>query len=86
MSRQLTNYNTGKEVARFKQNLVEEGFFRGERKWHLQIQPSSLDIDMVVITFMIMEKKRRDRVADPHAVRALDHDEDPGEGGGTECG
>lgn len=55
-----------------------------QKKWYLQIQPSTLDIDMVVITFIIMEKKRRDKVTDPLAVRVLDHDEDIVEGGGIE--
>jgi len=80
----LSNHNTGKEVARFSQDFVKQGFFHGETKWYLQIQPSTLNIDMIVTTFMIMEKKRRDRVADHQAVRVSDHDEDPGEGGGIE--
>ncbi|KAH9843006.1 uncharacterized protein C8Q71DRAFT_231617 [Rhodofomes roseus] len=80
----LTCKKTGEEVARFTEDVVEEGFFRRQKKWFLQIQPSTLDIDMVVITFIIMEKRRRDKVTDPLAVRVLEHDEDPGEGGGIE--
>ena len=64
--------------------MVEEGFFRHQRKWYLQIQPTTLDIDMVVITFIIMEKKRRDKVTDPLAVRVSEHDEEVAEGGGIE--
>ncbi|CCM05035.1 uncharacterized protein FIBRA_07237 [Fibroporia radiculosa] len=81
----LTNDKTGEEVARFSQDFVEDGFFRGEKKWFLQIQLTSLSVDMIVITFMIMEKKRRDRVADHQAVRVLDHDEDLADGGGIEA-
>lgn len=39
---------------------------------------------MVVITFIIMEKKRRDKVTDPLAVRVSEHDEEVVEGGGIE--
>ncbi|PCH38414.1 hypothetical protein WOLCODRAFT_66498 [Wolfiporia cocos MD-104 SS10] len=81
----LTDSNTGKEVARYTQDVVKEGFFRGEKKWYLRIQPATLDIDMVVVTFMIMEKKRRDKVTDHQAMRVSEHDEEPGEGGGIEA-
>ncbi|GBE82691.1 hypothetical protein BKA93DRAFT_726558 [Sparassis latifolia] len=80
----LTDNKTRREVARFTQDVVREGFFRGERKWLLQIQPSTLDIDMIVVTFLIMEKKRRDRVADHMSV--ANRDEDPGDGGGFDVG
>ncbi|KZT70192.1 hypothetical protein DAEQUDRAFT_725822 [Daedalea quercina L-15889] len=80
----LTCAKTRKEIARFTEDVVTEGFFRGQKKWYLQVQPSTLDVDMVVITFIIMEKKRRDEVEDPLAVRVLEHDEDPAEGGGIE--
>ena len=59
---------TGAEVARYTRGLVEEGFFAGQKKWFLRIRPSSLSIDIIILTFVIMEKKRRDRVADPTAV------------------
>ncbi|KAJ8482135.1 hypothetical protein ONZ51_g5564 [Trametes cubensis] len=81
----LTRLDTGDEVARFSQELVTEGFFRGERKWCLQIQPTTLDIDMIVLTFIIMEKRRRDRVA-VETMKSGDHDEDLAEGGGCEAG
>ena len=60
---QLTQLKSGEVVARFTQELVKEGFFCGERKWCLQIEPTALDIDTIVLTFIIMEKRRRDRVA-----------------------
>ncbi|OSX64850.1 hypothetical protein POSPLADRAFT_1136267 [Postia placenta MAD-698-R-SB12] len=80
----LSNNSTGTEVARYTQDDIKDGFFKGEKKWYLQIQPSTLSVDMIVTTFMIMEKKRRDRVADHHVVRVSEHDEDPAEGGGAE--
>ncbi|KAI0781400.1 hypothetical protein BD413DRAFT_667306 [Trametes elegans] len=76
----LTRLDTGEEVARFTQELVAEGFFRGERKWCLQIQATTLDIDMVVTTFIIVEKRRRDRVA-VEGMKMPHCDEDVPEGG-----
>ncbi|KAI0737872.1 hypothetical protein C8Q80DRAFT_1114190 [Daedaleopsis nitida] len=73
----LTHLNSGREVARFTRELVTEGFFRGERKWCLHVQPTTLDIDMVVLTFVIMEKRRRDRVT----ADTKDADEEVAEGG-----
>ena len=77
---QLTQLKSGEVVARFTQELVKEGFFCGERKWCLQIEPTALDIDTIVLTFIIMEKRRRDRVS-AECMRRGDRDEDPAEGG-----
>ncbi|KAI0648331.1 hypothetical protein C8Q79DRAFT_999708 [Trametes meyenii] len=81
----LTHLESGAEIARFSQEVVIEGFFRSERKWCLQIQPTTLDIDMIVVTFIIMEKRRRDRVA-ADSMKTRPCDEDPAEGGGCEAG
>jgi hypothetical protein len=59
-SSQLTHRITGEEVARFAKETVKEGFFRGEGKWGLRIRPTALDIDIIVLTFIILEKRRRD--------------------------
>ena len=85
VSAQLTQLKSGEVVARFTQELVKEGFFCGERKWCLQIEPTTLDVDMVVLTFIIMEKRRRDRVA-AETMKSGAHDEDVPEGGGCEAG
>ena len=79
---QLTHQRTGREVARFTQETVAECFFKAETKWCLQIQPTMLDIDLVVVTFLIMEKRRRDRVA-AEGMNAAGHpaDDDVVEGG-----
>ncbi|KAH9948116.1 hypothetical protein B0H21DRAFT_735446 [Amylocystis lapponica] len=74
----LTNHSTGDEVARFTQDLVRDVVS--------QIRPSALNTDMIVITFIIMEKRRRDRVTDHTAVAVPGHDEDPGDGGGDDGG
>ena len=52
---------TGAEVARFGRNLITDGFFNGEKKSYLQLRPTTLDTDMIVLTFIIMEQRRRDR-------------------------
>ncbi|OCH85228.1 hypothetical protein OBBRIDRAFT_785157 [Obba rivulosa] len=81
----LTNRRSGKEVARFTQEVVTDGFFRGERKWLLSIEPGTLNVDIIILTFIIVEKRRRDRVTDYMAITRED-DEDPDEGPGAEFG
>lgn len=76
---QLTHRNTGDEVARFVHELVTDGFFRGERKWALRIRPSTLDIDIIVLTFIILEKRRRDALK--NVAKDVDREEAPCEGG-----
>ena len=78
---QLTQLKSGEVVARFTQELVKEGFFCGERKWCLQIEPTALDIDTIVLTFIIMEKRWRDRVAAEGMKEKGRGDDDVPEGG-----
>lgn len=81
---QLTNRITGTEVARHTHEDVCEGYFCGERRWCLQLRPSALDIDLIILTFIILEKRRLDK-----ADGEVDSDEDPAEAlceGGTEMG
>jgi hypothetical protein len=64
----------------------EEGLFAGEKKSRIRIQPCSVDIDLVVLSFVIVEKKKRDHAGD--GTRRSPHDEDPldcGVDGGTGC-
>lgn len=76
---QLLRSGTDEEVARHVNTINAEGLFAGERKSALRIQPCSLDIDLIVLSFVVMEKKRRERTGD--GMEALPHDEDPqGEG------
>jgi hypothetical protein len=76
---QLLQSGTDEEVARHVNTINAEGLFAGERKSALRIQPCSLDIDLIVLSFVVMEKKRRERTGD--GMEALPHDEDPqGEG------
>ena len=79
---QLTCCDTRTEIARFTTVKCPEGLFAGEWKSVLQLNPCSVDIDLIVLTFIIIEKKRRERDGDP--VHLTPHDEDPlGEGGGS---
>ncbi|KAF5386612.1 hypothetical protein D9615_001932 [Tricholomella constricta] len=81
----LTSSNNNEEIAIYTSTFNNEGLFAGERKHFLRIQPCSVDLDLVVLSFMIMEKKRRERAGDGSSLIA--HDSDPqgdgaGDGGG----
>ncbi|KAK7688985.1 hypothetical protein QCA50_007676 [Cerrena zonata] len=78
----LCNRRTKHEIARFTQELQPDGYTHSERRWFLQIQNTSLPIDMIVLTFIILEKRRRDRIRNPNDTL---HDEEPIEGGCGEC-
>lgn len=69
-------------MARFTQELQPEGPSHTELKWYLQILDTTLSIDMIVLTFVILEKRRRDRLRNPDDTL---HDEEPVEGGCGEC-
>jgi len=78
----LTCCDTRTEIARFTTVRCHEGLFAGEWKSVLQLNPCSVDIDLIVLTFLIIEKKRRERDGDP--IHLTPHDEDPlGDGGGS---
>ena len=53
--------------------------FRGEERWGLRIRPSNLDIDLIVLTFIILEKRRRDKIIEQESQES--HGEEPCEGG-----
>ncbi|KAA1477102.1 hypothetical protein DENSPDRAFT_570481 [Dentipellis sp. KUC8613] len=62
-------------------SYVAEGMFEDMLKTCLRIHPDcTMDIDIIVLTFLIMEKKRRDKLRDQVNVGTA-HDEDPGEAG-----
>lgn len=67
-------------MARVVSSLAGEGLFAGERKARLRIQPCSVDIDLIIISFMIVEKKRREQAGDRTGLPA--HSEDPIDAGG----
>ncbi|KAG7086529.1 hypothetical protein E1B28_002480 [Marasmius oreades] len=84
----LTHGKTNEEIARFTYTATDEGLYAGERKSRLRIQPCSVDIDLIVLSFLMMEKKRQDRAGDrAFALIEQNHDEDPqGEGDGGDGG
>ncbi|KAL1681207.1 hypothetical protein EV122DRAFT_206296 [Schizophyllum commune] len=76
----LTRVDTSEEVARFFTTTPVDGAFKGERRSTLRIQACTIDVELILLTFLIIEKKRRDGV---DASRSFAHDEDPqGDGGG----
>ncbi|KAI0320304.1 hypothetical protein OF83DRAFT_1053322 [Amylostereum chailletii] len=61
--------------------FVPAGLFKGRALTSLTIHPTcTLNMDIVVLTLIIVEKKRRDILCDPTAT-APEHDEDPVEAG-----
>ncbi|KAF8626344.1 hypothetical protein AX15_005001 [Amanita polypyramis BW_CC] len=83
----LTQVGTDEEIAQYSRELIEEGLFAREKRAVLRIYPCSLDIDLIILSFLIFAKKRRDRGGDGTKLTA--HDEDPqGDGGfsGAEAG
>ncbi|THV07997.1 TonB box-containing protein [Dendrothele bispora CBS 962.96] len=79
----LCNSLTNEEVARYTCALTLEGLYAGERKSRLRIQPCSVDIDLVVLSFLMVEKKRREKSGESSAMMIY-HDEDPKGDGGAE--
>ncbi|KAF8164020.1 TonB box-containing protein [Pholiota molesta] len=78
----LIRCDTHTEIASSSSSIVNEGVFAGETKQMLRIQPCSIDIDLVVLTFIIMEKKRRER--DGYAdAQYVPYEEVQGDGGGS---
>lgn len=78
---QLTCCHTNAEIARFTAVRCHEGLFAGELKSVLRLNPCSVDIDLIVLTFIIIEKKRE---RDGEPTHLAPHDEDPlGDGGGS---
>ena len=64
---QLLHVRTGSVKAIYEHNPshVSRGIFKGQFKTCLRIHPScTLDPDILVLTFIVMEKKRRDGLGD----------------------
>ncbi|KAF4604215.1 hypothetical protein EYR40_001398 [Pleurotus pulmonarius] len=77
---------TKTEIARCTVALVTHGVFAGEKKLRLTIHASvyKVNVDMIVLSFIILEKKRRDAGGDGTKLAA--HDEDPQGDGCAEGG
>jgi len=82
----LTSSDTGEEVARFERDAKGRGIFTGQRKSCLTFQDSrtiTIDRDLVLLSFLILEKKRLDHARDGTSWGL--RDEDPVDGGGFEA-
>ena len=87
IKKKLIQVDTNKEIAQYSRQLIKEGLFAQEKRAVLRFQPCSLDIDLIILSFLIFAKKRRDRGGD--GTKLTPHDEDPqGDGGfsGAEAG
>ncbi|KAI0259921.1 hypothetical protein BC834DRAFT_589847 [Gloeopeniophorella convolvens] len=84
---QLFHVRTGCVKALYEPNPshVAKGAFEGQFKTCLRIHPSCmLDLDILVLTFIIMEKKRRDSLGDQ--VNVSGEEESVAEASGLEGG
>ncbi|PPQ67674.1 hypothetical protein CVT25_012702 [Psilocybe cyanescens] len=70
----LTRSDSSTEIASSMSVLGTEGVFAGEKKQVLRIQPCTLDIDLIILTFIIMERKRREREGTDNQKGALGSD------------
>lgn len=74
------------EIARFVYAASHvDSLFAGEKRHILRIQPGpfNIDIDLVILTFIILESKRRDEKTAGGILKLGDHDEEAaGDGGG----
>lgn len=80
-SYQLTCCDTNEEVARFAIKIIDEGCYVQEKKPVLVVQPCSVDVDLVILSWVIMENKLREGGKDGSKFTA--RDEDPVDGGGA---
>ena len=85
---QLLHVRTGsvKAIYEHSPSHVSRGVFKGQFKTCLRIHPScTLDTDILILTFVVMEKKRRDSLGDQVNV-ATDKEESLAEASGMEGG
>lgn len=71
-----------KEIAQYTMGSRVEGSFAGEKKTFLRIQPCSLDLDLLILSFAVMEKKRRERLGDLAGLVPHEDDDALGDGAG----
>ena len=75
-----------KAIYEHNPSHVSNGVFKGQFKTCLRIHPScTLDLDILVLTFVVMEKKRRDNLGDQVNVAAAE-EENLAEASGMEGG
>lgn len=75
-----------KAIYEHNPSHVANGVFKGQFKTCLRIHPScTLDLDILVLTFFVMEKKRRDSLGDQVNVAGAE-EENLAEASGMEWG
>ncbi|KAF9484918.1 hypothetical protein BDN70DRAFT_824728 [Pholiota conissans] len=62
------------EIASSSWSTVTDGVFAGETKQVLRIHPCSIDIDLIMLTFVIMENKRREKYGHSDALQDICQD------------
>jgi len=60
----MTKCSSGDEVTQQVRWSSGEGMFMGQKKCALRIHPCTVDIELIVLSFLIVEKKRRESKGD----------------------
>jgi len=79
---QLSVCNTGDEIAQQVRWLAEEGVFAGQERSALRINPCLIDIELIVLSFVILEKQRRARISEK-VCQSRNLYDDPLDGGAS---
>ena len=79
---QLSVCNTGNEIAQQVRWAAEEGVFAGQERSALRINPCLIDVALIVLSFVILEKQRRARISEKVYQSTKLH-EDPLDGGAS---
>jgi len=79
---QLSVCDTGHEIAQQVRWLAEEGVFAGQERSALRINSCLIDVALIVLSFVILEKQRRARISEKVGQSTKLHD-DPLDGGAS---
>jgi len=79
---QLSVCDTGDEIAQQVRWLAEEGIFAGQERSALRINPCLIDVALIVLSFVILEKQKRTRISEKVGQSTKLHD-DPLDGGAS---
>ena len=82
MNPQLSVCDTGHEIAQQVRWLAEEGVFAGQERSALRINSCLIDVALIVLSFVILEKQRRARISEKVGQSTKLHD-DPLDGGAS---
>jgi len=81
---QLSVCDTGDEIAQQVRWLAEEGIFAGQERSALRINSCLIDVALIVLSFVILEKQKRTRISEKvgQSTSTKLHD-DPLDGGAS---